>query len=775
MLKFVILLKLKKLRSKFYSKKNLQILHFILFFVFILSSFNNLSADNKYPKELANAQAFDGGLLLYDTLGNISYFIKPNLESSQDVITSWKGLTKSNSLGKPIGDFQIIDAMTISNDLLLIVHNFNKSYLQLYDSALNLVSSSEFPQDLTLNSYTLKIKRMNDSVLFLLHSGNLFRISIVNNFFEILRIATQIADFEIINYDNSTYIAILENHNNSGILRILDKFSVEKANARLNISSINEIEQIGNCIAIKSSYENSGSTLVNIFDLNTKKMLTSRYFESEINNIAFLSEHKNLKVFAINQNEGQYLLNIATISLPEVKYSYEQKKLPKQIFEPIKLQSIDNDIFLCFRNAILICDEYARIKLFDFVNLGNNYRNDFYLQKHNDNLIISSKYYSEIYGIQNNQFWWFNRFASTLWTYIIPILLFILLIIFIRLYTKEKHFFQEFINFPSAGAIIIINHKGELLIANKYAKELLALDQSILLGKPFESYCTAEFAKPILAFYKHYNEVKESISQRISLNKPDGTLEYIFNISPEWSITGKYEGAVIIAFNITEEIERKRLSNWAQLAHDMQTNLATIKLNAEQLKNQANPELATLIDRIYNQVLILQKRVRDIVTVGRSSNLEIIQTNSLDLLNEVAAEFDDSLFPDVEISISTEQFPIYCDKPKLVRALRNAIENGIKALPERKGKIMVSAFQDGRYFCFSIKDNGRGMDADVRNKMLTPYFTTSKDGTGFGIGTLIIQEVVELHSGSLDIKTQKDQGTELIIKIPTRLRKFIIS
>lgn len=775
MLKFVILLKLKKLRSKLYSKKILQSRHFILFFVFILSSFNNLSADNKYPKELTNAQAFDGGLLLYDTLGNISYFIKPNLESSQDVITSWKGLTKSNSLGKPIGDFQIIDAMTISNDLLLIVHNFNKSYLQLYDSALNLVSSSEFPQDLTLNSYTLKIKRMNDSVLFLLHSGNLFRISIVNNFFEILRIATQIADFEIINYDNSTYIAILENHNNSGILRILDKFSVEKANARLNISSINEIEQIGNCIAIKSSYENSGSTLVNIFDLNTKKMLTSRYFESEINNIAFLSEHKNLKVFAINQNEGQYLLNIATISLPEVKYSYEQKKLPKQIFEPIKLQSIDNDIFLCFRNAILICDEYARIKLFDFVNLGNNYSNDFYLQKHNDNLIISSKYYSEIYGIQNNQFWWFNRFASTLWTYIIPILLFILLIIFIRLYTKEKHFFQEFINFPSAGAIIIINHKGELSIANKYAKELLALDQSILLGKPFESYCTAEFAKPILAFYKHYNEVKESISQRISLNKPDGTLEYIFNISPEWSITGKYEGAVIIAFNITEEIERKRLSNWAQLAHDMQTNLATIKLNAEQLKNQANPELATLIDRIYNQVLILQKRVRDIVTVGRSSNLEIIQTNSLDLLNEVAAEFDDSLFPDVEISISTEQFPIYCDKPKLVRALRNAIENGIKALPERKGKIMVSAFQDGRYFCFSIKDNGRGMDADVRNKMLTPYFTTSKDGTGFGIGTLIIQEVVELHSGSLDIKTQKDQGTELIIKIPTRLRKFIIS
>jgi signal transduction histidine kinase len=67
------------------------------------------------------------------------------------------------------------------------------------------------------------------------------------------------------------------------------------------------------------------------------------------------------------------------------------------------------------------------------------------------------------------------------------------------------------------------------------------------------------------------------------------------------------------------------------------------------------------------------------------------------------------------------------------------------------------------------------MDEDVRKKMLTPYFTTSKDGTGFGIGTLIIQEVVELHSGSLEIITEKNEGTELIIKIPNRLKKLAIN
>lgn len=344
-----------------------------------------------------------------------------------------------------------------------------------------------------------------------------------------------------------------------------------------------------------------------------------------------------------------------------------------------------------------------------------------------------------------------------------------------RLYLKERRLFKEFIDFPSIGAIFIINHKSELTIANQNAKDLLSLDPSIQFGKPFESYRTADFADPIFAFYKHFDELKENLSQRISLQKPEGTFEYIFNISPEWSITGKYKGAIMIAFNITEEIERKRLSNWAQLAHDMQTNLAIIKLNAEQLKNVATSESTTQINRIFNQAIILQKRVRDIVTVGRSSNLEIVQTNSQELLNEVAMEFDESLFPDVEISISSDLFPIYCDKPKLIRALRNAIENGIKAMPNHKGKIDLSAYQESRYACIRIKDNGKGMDEEVRKKMLTPYFTTSKDGSGFGIGTLIIQEVVELHSGNLEINTQKNEGTELIVKIPTRLKKLSLN
>jgi len=752
--------------------KRLQLL---LCSMLMLLAVNSLFADNKYPLKLEIAQSHTGGILLFDSIANISYFIKPNWESSLDVITCWHGVEKSNSIGKPLGNYQIIDAKTVGRNLLILSHDLDKSYLQLFDSTLNLISIGQFPEDLTINPSSLKLKKENDSVLYILNNENLYKISILNNFFNIMKIVDKIADFEVVRKNNIDYLAVLENHNNSGILIILDKFLHEQVSARINIGSINEMQQVGSYLCIKSSFENSNSTLVNIFDLQSNKLLQSKYFESDINNIDFAMEKTNLEIFWISKNADQYLLNTTKYQKPENKFIYEQTKLPPQIYEPQKLISDGNEVFICFRNAILMVDTKSNIRLFDFIELGNKFGEIFSIQRFEKYIIISSKYYTEIYLVNNNPLWWLNRFASTLWIYIVPILLFFIAYIFMRLYLKERRLFKEFIDFPSIGAIFIINHKSELTIANQNAKDLLSLDPSIQFGKPFDSYRTADFADPIFAFYKHFDELKENLSQRISLQKPEGTFEYIFNISPEWSITGKYKGAIMIAFNITEEIERKRLSNWAQLAHDMQTNLAIIKLNAEQLKNVATSESTTQINRIFNQAIILQKRVRDIVTVGRSSNLEIVQTNSQELLNEVAMEFDESLFPDVEISISSDLFPIYCDKPKLIRALRNAIENGIKAMPNHKGKIELSAYQESRYTCIRIKDNGKGMDEEVRKKMLTPYFTTSKDGSGFGIGTLIIQEVVELHSGNLEINTQKNEGTELIVKIPTRLKKLSLN
>src|SRR5690606_39216533 len=111
-------------------------------------------------------------------------------------------------------------------------------------------------------------------------------------------------------------------------------------------------------------------------------------------------------------------------------------------------------------------------------------------------------------------------------------------------------------------------------------------------------------------------------------------IEWLCKTIPVRNITGMFRGVVLSAVDITEQLERKRLSNWAQLAHDMQTNLSTIKLNAEHLDIELSDNNKSRQKRIVFQVSLLMQRVRDIVTVGRNDTLNI-ETFSI---SEICAE-----------------------------------------------------------------------------------------------------------------------------------------
>ena len=58
------------------------------------------------------------------------------------------------------------------------------------------------------------------------------------------------------------------------------------------------------------------------------------------------------------------------------------------------------------------------------------------------------------------------------------------------------------------------------------------------------------------------------------------------------------------------------------------------------------------------------------------------------------------------------------------------------------------------------------MDAETMANMMKPYFTSAKDGTGTGIGTMIMQHVMNLHGGSLRVTSEPGVGTQVIFRIP---------
>jgi signal transduction histidine kinase len=219
-------------------------------------------------------------------------------------------------------------------------------------------------------------------------------------------------------------------------------------------------------------------------------------------------------------------------------------------------------------------------------------------------------------------------------------------------------------------------------------------------------------------------------------------------------------------------LEKQILTNWAQLAHDMQTNLSTIRLNTETINSDAEEDIERK-KKILHQVSILVHRIRDIVTVGRDDKLELISVNSLDFCNEIYAEFDSNIFSAVQFKLDIRNFNFICDKPKLLRAVRNAIENSIKYMKEKGGTITIGADKDIHNIVISVKDTGKGMDEKTKEKIFTPYFSTARREGGYGIGSIIMQRVVELHGGKIIVVSEKGIGTEIKFVLPDISRKQI--
>ncbi|MEN0068217.1 MAG: ATP-binding protein, partial [Myxococcota bacterium] len=63
----------------------------------------------------------------------------------------------------------------------------------------------------------------------------------------------------------------------------------------------------------------------------------------------------------------------------------------------------------------------------------------------------------------------------------------------------------------------------------------------------------------------------------------------------------------------------------------------------------------------------------------------------------------------------------------------------------------------------AVSDTGAGIDADVREKLFVPFFTTKQGGTGLGLP--ICRRIVEAHGGELDVHSVSGQGSTFVVRL----------
>jgi signal transduction histidine kinase/ligand-binding sensor domain-containing protein len=89
-----------------------------------------------------------------------------------------------------------------------------------------------------------------------------------------------------------------------------------------------------------------------------------------------------------------------------------------------------------------------------------------------------------------------------------------------------------------------------------------------------------------------------------------------------------------------------------------------------------------------------------------------------------------------------------------------------------KPTVTVSTKNLGDRIEISVKDNGPGIPAEIKDKIFQPFFTTKPTGSGTGLGLSLSYDIVKAHGGELRVETREAEGSTFIIQLPLKNDKL---
>jgi signal transduction histidine kinase len=229
---------------------------------------------------------------------------------------------------------------------------------------------------------------------------------------------------------------------------------------------------------------------------------------------------------------------------------------------------------------------------------------------------------------------------------------------------------------------------------------------------------------------------------------------------------------------ILEETRQRSLAN---IVHELGRPLGAMLSAVHVLRQSAgdDPEIRQeLLEGIETEINHMQPLLDDLaqlhveVSGNIKLNLESIQlSNWLTsvLLPWRAAALDKGL--EWQASIPSNLPPVKIDPEKLARAISNLLSNGIKYTPEG-GKVIIEAGFDSKEILITVSDTGPGIKLDEQKSIFEPFYRSEQQKRfpqGLGLGLTIAQDLVEAHTGRLELKSTYGKGSEFIIHLPINL------
>ncbi|MDD9911014.1 MAG: PAS domain-containing sensor histidine kinase [Ahrensia sp.] len=346
---------------------------------------------------------------------------------------------------------------------------------------------------------------------------------------------------------------------------------------------------------------------------------------------------------------------------------------------------------------------------------------------------------------------------------------------------NRRRFTEAVLSGVTAG-VIGISAEGRVAIANRSALRVLADENAELVGKRLEK------VSPELAAVLEAAKSARKADHREQITLMRGGEERTLNVQVTGDTkTGQEESRVITIDDITDLVSAQRTSAWAdvarRIAHEIKNPLTPIQLSAERIRRRYGKVITQdrevfdqCTDTIVRQVADIGRMVDEFSSFARMPKPSMVEGDLAEAVREAVFLLKVSN-PDISFEVDLGTQPLFArfDTRLLTQAFGNLVKNATEAMEDvvfEEGEgpcIDIRASQSGDRHVIDVIDNGKGLPAENRQRLLEPYMTTREKGTGLGLA--IVGKIVEEHHGSIELRdapsvAQGGRGAMVRVSLP---------
>ncbi len=239
-----------------------------------------------------------------------------------------------------------------------------------------------------------------------------------------------------------------------------------------------------------------------------------------------------------------------------------------------------------------------------------------------------------------------------------------------------------------------------------------------------------------------------------------------------------YSLFIILRQKRLSELQKDFINN---MTHEFKTPISTIKVAADVFVSnpgiQGDARLSKYAQIIREQNNRLNTQVEKVLQITR------IDKDTLQLNTEIINlhELLETILPTIQVKIEgqngileqrlrAKQPYIKADTLHLTNIIHNLLDNAMKYCKDGKPEVLISTEDGDKNIRMMISDSGIGIEKEHHKKIFQRFYRVPTGNIhnvkGFGLGLYYVRNIVQAHGWNIDLASEKERGTTIIIDIP---------